>query len=88
MSFNKTGKLKKKYDDLGDNKNKLPFLYLLVDYLDTILFLSIITVFFGYTGSIMGIDNLFSTLFNTSYELLIDTVFLYYGDSSFSWCIW
>jgi len=75
MSVNKTGKFKKNYDNLGETKSKLPLLYLLIDYLDTILFLSIITIFFGYTGSIMGIDNLFSTLFNTSYELLIDTVF-------------
>ncbi|MFN2363343.1 MAG: hypothetical protein ABR596_03515 [Halarsenatibacteraceae bacterium] len=75
MSANKPINSKKNQDKSINRKNKLPFLYLIIDYSDTILFLGLITLFFGYTGSIMGIDNLFSTLFNTSYELLIDTVF-------------
>lgn len=75
MSVNRSKKFEKPHHKSGDKKHKLPFLYLLIDYFDTILFLIFVFGFFGYTGSIMGIDNLFSTLFNTSYELLIDTVF-------------
>ena len=66
---------KKNHNKSIDRENKLPFLYLFIDYFDTILFLALVIIFFGYTGNIMGIDNLFSTLFNTSYELLVDTVF-------------
>jgi len=75
MSANRPINSKKNQDKTIDRKNRLPFLYLIIDYSDTILFLGLITIFFGYTGSIMGVDNLFSTLFNTSYELLMDTVF-------------
>lgn len=75
MSANRPINSKGNQDKSIDRKTKLPFLYLIIDYSDTFLFLGLITIFFGYTGSIMGIDNLFSTLFNTSYELLIDTVF-------------
>ncbi len=66
---------KRDHQESINRKDKLPVLYLFIDNMDTILFLGLVTIFFGYTGSIMGIDNLFSTLFNTSYELLIDTVF-------------
>ncbi len=75
MSANRPINSKENQDKTIDRKNRLPFLYLIIDYSDTILFLGLITIFFGYTGSIMGVDNLFSTLFNTSYELLMDTVF-------------
>jgi len=44
-------------------------------YLDTIIFLSIIILFFGYVGYNMGIGNMFSTLMETAYKLLMDTVF-------------
>ncbi|KPU26872.1 membrane protein [Caloranaerobacter sp. TR13] len=46
-----------------------------IPYLDTIIFLAIISLFFGYLGANMGISNMFSTIMSTAYELLIDTVF-------------
>ncbi len=46
-----------------------------IPYIDTAIFLGLITVFFGYLGYVMGIDNMFSTIMATSYQLLIDTVF-------------
>lgn len=45
------------------------------NHLDTFIFLLIITSFFGYLGYKMGIENMFSTLMQTSYKLLMDTVF-------------
>lgn len=42
---------------------------------DTLLFLSIITLFFGVLGVNMGIKNLFSTLMATGYKILMDTAF-------------
>ena len=44
-------------------------------YSDTIIFLLLIFLFFGYVGSQMGIGNMFSTLMETAYKLLMDTVF-------------
>lgn len=45
-----------------------------IPYLDTIAFLAIISIFFGYIGIKMGISNMFSTIMATAYQLLIDTV--------------
>ncbi len=42
---------------------------------DLIIFLSLLIMFFGYLGSQMGISNMFSTLMETAYRLLMDTVF-------------
>ena len=44
-------------------------------YSDTIIFLLLIFLFFGYVGYQMGIGNMFSTLMETAYKLLMDTVF-------------
>lgn len=44
-------------------------------YIDTVIFLVLVTGFFGYIGYQMGIANMFSTLMNTAYRLLMDTVF-------------
>ncbi|WP_069650066.1 CD0519/CD1768 family membrane protein [Caloranaerobacter ferrireducens] len=46
-----------------------------IPYLDTIIFLGIISLFFGYLGANMGISNMFSTIMSTAYKLLVDTVF-------------
>ncbi len=46
-----------------------------IPYLDTIIFLGIISLFFGYLGARMGISNMFSTIMATAYKLLVDTVF-------------
>lgn len=43
-------------------------------YLDTIAFISIIGLFFGYLGTKMGISNMFNTIMETSHELLLYTV--------------
>ncbi|RKD32769.1 CD0519/CD1768 family membrane protein [Thermohalobacter berrensis] len=42
---------------------------------DTIIFLGIIILFFGYLGINMGINNMFSSIMETAYKLLTDTVF-------------
>lgn len=42
---------------------------------DTVIFLAIIFLFFGYLGYKMGIANMFSTIMETAYDLLLDTVF-------------
>lgn len=39
------------------------------------IFLVIFFIIFGGLGSVMGVPNMLNTLMNTSYELLIDTVF-------------
>ncbi len=44
-------------------------------HLDTLIFILLILVLFGYTAYIMGLANMFSTLMNTAYHLLMDTVF-------------
>ncbi|MFW5787235.1 MAG: hypothetical protein ACOC21_01570 [Halanaerobiales bacterium] len=44
-------------------------------YRDTVIFVTITVLFFGYVGSQMGIGNMFSTLMETAYKLLMDTVF-------------
>lgn len=46
-----------------------------IPYFDTIIFLAIISLFFGYLGVRMGISNMFSTIMATAYKLLVDTVF-------------
>ncbi|WP_425446925.1 CD0519/CD1768 family membrane protein [Dethiothermospora halolimnae] len=47
-----------------------------IPHLDTIAFITILVLFFGYVGSQMGVANMFSTIMQTSYKLLLDTVFL------------
>ncbi|MTI47803.1 CD0519/CD1768 family membrane protein [Sporosalibacterium faouarense] len=42
---------------------------------DTIIFIVIVSLFFGYLGYKMGIDKMFSTIMATAYRLLVDTVF-------------
>ncbi len=44
-------------------------------YYDTLIFILIVGAFFGYIGFKMGISNMFSTIMQTAYRLLIDTVF-------------
>ncbi|MBS4540130.1 hypothetical protein GOQ27_16750 [Clostridium sp. D2Q-11] len=44
-------------------------------YFDTIIFIAIISLFFGYIGFKMGVGNMFSTIMNTAYKLLLETVF-------------
>jgi len=44
-------------------------------FIDTIIFISILALFFGYIGSNMGIEKMFSTLMKTAYGLLMETVF-------------
>ena len=44
-------------------------------YQDTIIFITLVTLFFTYVGYHMGIGNMFSTLMETAYKLLMDTVF-------------
>ena len=44
-------------------------------YQDTIIFITLVTLFFTYVGYLMGIGNMFSTLMETAYKLLMDTVF-------------
>lgn len=45
-----------------------------IPYLDTIIFVAIITFFFGYLGMKMGTKNMFSSIMETAYQLLVDTV--------------
>lgn len=52
---------------LRKNKKTIP-------YLDTIIFIGLISLFFGYLGSMMGIRNMFSSIMETAYKLLVDTV--------------
>jgi len=47
----------------------------MISYLDTLVFILLISLFFGYVGSTMGISNMFSTIMETAYQLLVDTVF-------------
>ena len=42
-------------------------------------FLAVFFLIFGYMGSIMGVPNMLNTLMNTSYSLLIETVFYIMG---------
>ena len=42
-------------------------------------FLAVFSLIFGYMGSIMGVPNMLNTLMNTSYSLLIETVFYIMG---------
>lgn len=42
-------------------------------------FLIIFFGFFGYLGSVMGVPNMLNTLMNTSYQLLMETVFYLMG---------
>lgn len=51
----------------GKDRRRIP-------YLDTITFLILLVVFFGYIGTKMGISNMFSTIMATAYQLLVDTV--------------
>lgn len=44
-------------------------------YIDTASFLVLIVSFFGYLGIKMGVSNMFSTIMETAYQLLVDTVF-------------
>ncbi|MTI65239.1 MAG: hypothetical protein FH753_01400 [Firmicutes bacterium] len=46
-----------------------------IAYLDTIIFIGITGLFFGYIGSKMGVSKMFETIMQTAYSLLIDTVF-------------
>lgn len=46
-----------------------------INSLDIALFIIFFALFFGYIGYKMGIGNMFSTLMNTAYRLLMDTVF-------------
>lgn len=66
-----TSKIEDNVIKTRQEKRKNPLIY----YRDALIFIVLTSSFFVYTGSIMGIDNLFSTLFNTAYGLLIDTVF-------------
>ena len=43
--------------------------------LETILFLIVFFLLFGYLGTQMGVSNMMNTLMNTGYALLLDTVF-------------
>lgn len=45
-----------------------------IPYLDTLVFVILVSLFFGYVGSMMGISNMFSTIMETAYQLLVDTV--------------
>lgn len=45
-----------------------------IPYLDTIIFIGLISLFFGYLGSMMGVKNMFSSIMETAYKLLLDTV--------------
>ncbi|EOD01360.1 CD0519/CD1768 family membrane protein [Caldisalinibacter kiritimatiensis] len=45
-----------------------------IPYLDTFIFITLVGLFFTYLGMKMGVSNMFSTILNTSYQLLIDTV--------------
>ena len=56
-------------------KDKSPEISFRKKYSDTIIFLLLIFLFFGYVGYQMGIGNMFSTLMETAYKLLMDTVF-------------
>lgn len=44
-------------------------------FIDTILFVAGLSLFFGYLGTHMGVENMFSTLMHTAYGLLMETVF-------------
>ena len=58
-----------------EKSSKIKSLNFKEKYLDTIIFVTIVTLFFGYVGYNMGIGNMFSTLMETAYKLLMDTVF-------------
>lgn len=42
---------------------------------ESIIFLACFFLFFGYISSVMGLANMFNTMMNTAYDLLINTVF-------------
>lgn len=43
--------------------------------IDTIIFIAVLSLFFGYLGTHMGVENMFSTIMHTAYGLLMETVF-------------
>ena len=48
-------------------------------WLEPILLITILGLFFGYLGSKMGVSNMLNTLFNTAHQLLLQTVLLLMG---------
>lgn len=69
VSAKKKALLKKRSLNTRKKKRKL------IPYQDTVLFLIIISLFFGYIGTKMGTSNMFQTIMSTAYSLLMDTVF-------------
>ncbi|MFA7116942.1 MAG: nucleoside recognition domain-containing protein [Bacteroidales bacterium] len=63
------------------NKHKIhnPIKFTSLRRYEAIIFLIIFFAIFGYIGHIMGVPNMLNTLMNTSYELLINTVFYIMG---------
>lgn len=59
----------------SESKEITPDFKTINNYKDTIIFISLIVLFFGYVGYHMGIGNMFSTIMDTAYRLLMDTVF-------------
>ena len=47
--------------------------------IEAIIFLIVFFGIFGYLGHVMGVPNMLNTLMNTSYSLLIETVFYIMG---------
>ena len=47
--------------------------------IEAVIFLLIFFAFFGYLGHVMGVPNMLNTLMNTSYHLLLETVFYLMG---------
>ncbi len=58
---------------------KLPLKFLTLRRLEAGIFLLVFFGIFGTLGSIMGVPNMLNTLMNTSYSLLIETVFYIMG---------
>ncbi len=48
-------------------------------WLEPLLLIAVLSIFFGYLGSKMGVSNMLNTLFNTAHQLLLQTVLLLMG---------
>lgn len=46
---------------------------------EAVVFIAVLLAVFGYMGHVMGVPNMFNTLMNTSYHLLLETVFYLMG---------
>ncbi len=51
----------------------------LIKQLEPFILLTVLGLFFGYLGSVMGVTNMVNTMMNTAHQLLLNTVFFIMG---------